>query len=56
MSEKYRPRLEDWIKLDFVDGMIGCCPVFKYKKDARKHAGKDGQVIKIEFDQAAAKQ
>lgn len=37
------------VKLPLIvaDGMIGACPVFKYKKDAKKYAGKNGSIREV---------
>lgn len=36
------------VKLSWADGMIGAIPIFTYKKDAKKYAGKKFSIHKIE--------
>jgi hypothetical protein len=37
------------IQMNWAEGMIGCMPVFRTKKAAKKCAGKKFQILKIEI-------
>lgn len=38
-----------YVPLSVTKGMIGACPVFKYKKDAKKHAKEDAFIMKVSY-------